>query len=103
MMRLSVSVILMSVMTHPQVAQACAVCGSQEEKAAGTYLAMTLFLSLLPLSLMAGVGYMIWRGVQVAEMEEAQQSLPHWKDVVLRPPNPEEPISLPDPSSGLTT
>jgi hypothetical protein len=45
----------------PQWALACAVCGSQEEKAAGAYLTMTMFLSLLPLSFMGSVGFILWR------------------------------------------
>ena len=78
-------------------AMACAVCGSQEEKASGAYLAMTIFLSLLPLSLMGGIGYWLWKrakAINAAEEERIRMN-PNpgqWKDVILHLPNPDEPI-----------
>ena len=66
-------------------AWACAVCGSQDEKSAGAYLAMTIFLSLLPLSLIGGVGYMIWKGAKQAALLEQVDDTPVWKDLVLNP------------------
>jgi hypothetical protein len=80
---------------------ACAVCGSQDEQAAGTYLAMTVFLSLLPLSLIGGVGYMIWNGAKQAAAIEAAEQQPAWKNLVLNPSASEDANVFPKNNLGL--
>jgi hypothetical protein len=74
-------------MLYPSVTWACAVCGSAEEKASGAYLAMTVFLSLLPLSLIGGVGFYLWKRSQQiarenAELVQPEQSSPAWAKLI---------------------
>ena len=86
LLRLLVGVLLLAVQNS---AFACAVCGSQDEKAAGTYLAMTVFLSLLPLSLLGGVGYMVWRAAKQAAAQD-KENASDWRDLTLYSQIPED-------------
>lgn len=43
------------------VALACPSCMSTDPKTAGTYLGMTLMMSALPLGLVGGLAYWLWR------------------------------------------
>jgi len=43
------------------VAAACPACLSTDPKTAGTYLGMTLMMSALPLALVGGLAYWLWR------------------------------------------
>lgn len=43
------------------VAAACPACMSADPKTAGTYLGMTLMMSALPLALVGGLAYWLWR------------------------------------------
>ena len=70
-------------------ALACAVCGSQDEKSAGTYLVMTIFLSTLPLSLIGGIGYMFWRAAKSAAAKDAEKA-EAWRDLTLYTQIPED-------------
>ncbi len=45
----------------PSVAAACSACILADPKTSGTYLKMTLIMSALPLGLLAGVTYWLWR------------------------------------------
>ena len=88
------SMVLTSV---PNWAWACAVCGSQDEKAAGAYLTMTIFLSLLPLSLIGGTGYWLWRRSKALDSKYESQNgdrNPDWKDTVLAPSSANEAIAV---------
>lgn len=49
----------------PQVALACAVCGDNGRNA-DAYLDMTIFMSLLPLSIIGGISFAVWRLSRVA-------------------------------------
>jgi hypothetical protein len=40
---------------------ACAACAAGDPKNAGTYLGMTLMMSALPLLLVGGLAYWLWR------------------------------------------
>ena len=40
---------------------ACAACAAGDPKTAGIYLGMTLVMSALPLVLVGGLGYWLWR------------------------------------------
>ncbi|MCH2119343.1 MAG: hypothetical protein MK161_16800 [Pirellulales bacterium] len=87
----------------PGWAWACAVCGSQDEKSAGAYLAMTIFLSLLPLSLIGGVGYWLWRRYHTLEGAQSQRvhdgANNDWKDLVLPPPSSTDAVSVHHPDA----
>lgn len=49
---------------------ACAVCGAGEDRTQESYLAMTIFISLMPLAMLAGiVGFIVYR-YRAAEREE---------------------------------
>jgi len=45
----------------PVASRACSMCMLADPKTAGTYLSMTLFMSILPLGMLAGLGYWLWR------------------------------------------
>ena len=87
----------------PNLALACAVCGSQEEKAAGAYLAMTIVLSLLPLSLIGGVGYWIWKRAKEVAPCEPIAPKSDWKDLVLSPKAKNESLNLHNRDAGCTS
>jgi hypothetical protein len=45
----------------PAVSWACSACMVGDPKTAGTYLGMTLVMSALPLLIIGGIGYWLWR------------------------------------------
>jgi hypothetical protein len=45
----------------PSAARACPACMVGDPKTAGTYLGMTLVMSALPILLVCGLGYWLWR------------------------------------------
>jgi hypothetical protein len=45
----------------PSAAYACPACMVGDPKTAGTYLGMTLVMSALPILLVCGLGYWLWR------------------------------------------
>lgn len=45
----------------PGAAWACPACVVGDPKTAGTYLTMTLIMSALPMLIVAGLGYWLWR------------------------------------------
>ena len=45
----------------PTAASACPACMVGDPKTAGTYFGMTLVMSALPILLVCGVGYWLWR------------------------------------------
>lgn len=45
----------------PTAASACPACMVGDPKTAGTYLGMTLIMSALPILLVCGLGYWLWR------------------------------------------
>jgi hypothetical protein len=45
----------------PRAALACPACMVGDPKTAGTYLGMTLIMSALPMLLVCGLGYWLWR------------------------------------------
>ena len=45
----------------PATAWACPACMATDPKNAGTYLGMTLMMSALPLGLVGGLAYWLWR------------------------------------------
>jgi hypothetical protein len=45
----------------PGVAWACPGCMVGDPKTAGTYLGMTLVMSALPILLVCGLGYWLWK------------------------------------------
>ena len=49
----------------PQSAFACSVCYSANEPNRLAFIATTAFLSLLPLAMVAGIAWWLWRQVQL--------------------------------------
>jgi hypothetical protein len=45
----------------PAAARACPACMVGDPKTAGTYFGMTLVMSALPILLVCGLGYWLWR------------------------------------------
>lgn len=45
----------------PAVASACPACMVNDPKTAGTYLGMTVIMSALPMLLVCGLAYWLWR------------------------------------------
>jgi hypothetical protein len=45
----------------PSATWACPACMVGDPKTAGTYLGMTLIMSALPMLLVCGLGYWLWR------------------------------------------
>jgi hypothetical protein len=45
----------------PAAAWACPACMVGDPKTAGTYLGMTLVMSSLPILIVCGLGYWLWR------------------------------------------
>ena len=45
----------------PAAARACSACILADPKTSATYLKMTLVMSALPLALLAGITYWLWR------------------------------------------
>jgi membrane protein implicated in regulation of membrane protease activity len=57
--RLAIAAFLFSML--PAAAEACSACILADPKTSATYLKMTLVMSALPLSLLGGVTYWLWR------------------------------------------
>lgn len=63
-------------------ALACAVCGAGDDPSKGSYVSMSIIISLLPLAMLGGiVGWVVHR-TRAAEREASPQSSP--------PPSPQE-------------
>jgi hypothetical protein len=57
-----------ALLAAPRLAEACAVCGAgREEVANNAFLWVTIFLSVLPLSMFAGFGVFIWLRVRARQ------------------------------------
>jgi hypothetical protein len=50
-----------SISLIPIATRACSACILADPKTSGTYLKMTLMMSALPLSLLGGLAYWLWR------------------------------------------
>ncbi|HEY2646113.1 MAG TPA: hypothetical protein VGI34_04040 [Candidatus Acidoferrales bacterium] len=48
-------------MLIPAASWACPACMVGDPKTAGTYFGMTLFMSSLPILIVCGLGYWLWR------------------------------------------
>jgi hypothetical protein len=59
----------------PRVALACSACmASLDERSQQAFIATTVFLSVLPLSMLAGFGVWIWRRHRKLELAAASTS-----------------------------
>lgn len=58
----------------PGVALACATCVDPKEASRGAFIGVTMFLSLLPLGLMAAIGGYIWYRVRERDAALAAES-----------------------------
>jgi len=45
----------------PAVSRACSACAPGDPKTAGVYLTMTVIMSALPMLLVGGIGYWVYR------------------------------------------
>jgi len=54
----------------PEAAMACSVCFSATDQNRMAFLGTTIFLSLLPLLLIGGVGVVVWKRSRTVENEE---------------------------------
>ena len=57
--RTLIAAVLLSLI--PAAAQACSACILADPKTSGTYLKMTLVMSALPLALLGGLTFWLWR------------------------------------------
>ena len=62
---------LLGALGVPEVAAACSVCFSATEAARGAFIWTTVFLSLLPLGLLLGGGWWLYRRFSRAEADDA--------------------------------
>jgi hypothetical protein len=57
----------------PEVALACSVCsGGETEQVQKAFLTATLFMTALPLSMIAGFGYVLWRRLRSLGADDAE-------------------------------
>ena len=86
---------LLSAVAAPSLAHACAVCAAMNEKNRLAFFDMTIFMSLLPLGLIAwGVVWLAWRGRHVLADEFRER-----EDAVVPPA---EAIASPTPATAET-
>jgi hypothetical protein len=50
-----------AILLSPVSGWACSACMAGDPKTAGTYLGMTVMMSSLPLVIIGGLGYWLWR------------------------------------------
>ena len=58
--------LVLSFSTFPRIAKACAVCFSGREESLEAFYLTTIFLTLLPLVMLASIGFWIFRQHQKA-------------------------------------
>jgi len=77
-------------MAMPSVSMACAVCGPGDEQSRMAFLISTIALSLLPLGMMGGLIFWLWRrAVKHAEAQEVEIQQPDWTRLVPDVPSPD--------------
>ena len=55
----------------PGVANACAVCFDASAENRGAFLGTTILLTLLPLAMIGGVSFVVWRRAKALDAESA--------------------------------
>ena len=63
----------LGVLLVPAKAHACSMCMLADPKTAGTYLGMTVMMSILPLSMLGGLVYWLWRRYSAPEPQDANR------------------------------
>lgn len=72
-----VLIAVLFVLAVPAAALACAVCGTSGiENNSWAYFAMTMVLSGLPLAMIGGVGFWVYRRASAADAEDAPDAHP---------------------------
>lgn len=71
MLRSVLALVLLALLAAPGHAWACATCVDPREASRGAFVGVTLFLSLLPLGLMAGIGAYVWMRVRARDALDA--------------------------------
>jgi hypothetical protein len=66
-------VLALLIAATPEVALACSVCsGGETERVQQAFLAATLFMTALPLTMIAGFGYVLWRRLRSLGADDAE-------------------------------
>jgi hypothetical protein len=60
-MRLRIVVTSFVLSAVPATGWSCSACAAGDPKTAGVYLGMTVMMSALPLLMIGGLGYWLWR------------------------------------------
>jgi hypothetical protein len=72
----AVGIVALVAAAWPEIALACSVCsGGQTERTQLAFLFATLFMTLLPLTMIAGFGYVLWRRLRRLDAENAGADL----------------------------
>jgi len=67
--------LLLMVLVCPAIAMACPVCGTGTAENQGAFLNMTIFMSLLPLALIGGTTFWLWRRSRAQDTSPQDPSL----------------------------
>lgn len=70
------ALLVMLAASVPAEVFACSVCFDATDQSRGAFLATTIFLSLLPLGLIGGIGFYIFRLMRAAEVAAADDPGP---------------------------
>ena len=62
----------LAVVCWPAISFACAVCFDANEETRGAFLGTTIFLSLLPLGVVGGLIYFLFRRARMLAAEDAE-------------------------------
>ncbi len=63
--------VVVALVVVPAAALACPSCVNTQEENRVAYLVTTAFLSLLPLAMMGGIGFWLWRSARAAARASA--------------------------------
>ena len=78
MSRFALSLLLLglAIALHPDAAAACSVCYGGAEESRKAFLFTTILLSGLPVGMMCGLGWWVWRRAREADAELPQSGDP---------------------------
>ena len=60
--------VLAGLMAWPDPAAACAVCYGGTEESRTAFIVTTLFLSVLPVGMLGGIAWIVWRRIRDVEL-----------------------------------
>jgi NADH:ubiquinone oxidoreductase subunit 3 (subunit A) len=73
LIKATLTTLLLTLLAHPQIVLACPVCFDPREANQSAFIAMTIFMSLLPLSMFAGL--VLWLRRRVRDAERTRRPL----------------------------